>query len=92
VNRDKKARERIIEPGVKIQTIHSSKGLQYKAVIVLWAGQMPSTRPNDDPQTERRLMFVGLTRAEDYLTVSYASPTPFVDELAATGVADLLQG
>jgi superfamily I DNA/RNA helicase len=92
VNRDRKARERIIEPGVKIQTIHSSKGLQYKAVIVLWAGQMPSTRPNDDLQTERRLMFVGLTRAEDYLTILHSTSSPFVDELVKAGAGDVVQG
>ena len=90
INRDRKARERITEPRIKIQTIHSAKGLQYKAVIVLWAGQLPSTRPNDSIQTERRLLFVGLTRAEEYLTVSYSSSTPFMKELADSGAVEMV--
>ena len=28
----------MLEPGVKVQTIHASKGLQYRAVTLLWAG------------------------------------------------------
>jgi hypothetical protein len=87
----RKSLARITESGVKIQTIHSAKGLQYKAVILLWAGQMPSTKANDDLQTERRLMFVGLTRAEEYLTVLYSTRATYVEELKATGAADLLE-
>ena len=81
---------RIIDPGVKIQTIHSAKGLQYKALILLWAAQMPSGRPKDLPATERRLMFVALTRAEDYVTVLHSDRSEYVDELMGTGAADIL--
>jgi len=89
INRDRSTLTRIVEPLIKIQTIHSAKGLQYKAVILLWAGQMPSDHSNDDLQTERRLMFVGLTRAEDYVTILHSRPSSFVDELTATGAADI---
>jgi len=88
VSRNRDTRKRIVEPEVKIQTIHSSKGLQYKAVVILWAGQMPSGRSNEDVGMERRLMFVALTRAEDFLAVLHSKRSTFVEELAATEVAD----
>ena len=90
LSRSREAMHRLTEPGVKIQTIHSAKGLQYKAVILLWAGQMPSTKENDDLERERRLMFVGLTRAEDYLTILHSQASPFVSELVASGVTEVL--
>ena len=42
---DPKARTRVLESGVKVQTIHASKGLQYRAVILLWAGDLPYLPP-----------------------------------------------
>src|SRR5262249_32198817 len=42
-------RSRVSEPGIKVQTIHGSKGLQYRAVILLWADRLPRTFPDTDP-------------------------------------------
>ena len=69
---DPKARTRVLEPGVKVQTIHAAKGLQYRAVILLWAGDLPYVPPQSqhDEQAERRLFYVGLTRAEDFLALT----------------------
>jgi hypothetical protein len=69
---DLKARTRVLEPGMKVQTIHASKGLQYRAVILLWAGDMPYVPPESrhDELAERRLFYVGLTRAEDFLALT----------------------
>jgi len=91
INRNSDSRERINEDGVKIQTIHSAKGLQYKAVIVIWAGLMSATFGQIDPVTERKLMFVGLTRAEDYLAVIYSPPGSLAMELEQTGEMDVLK-
>jgi hypothetical protein len=66
----KNAKDRISEPGVKILTMHSSKGLQFKAVIVLFAGDCPAEFPGILEEEERRLFYVALTRAEDYLAVT----------------------
>ena len=63
---------------VKLMTIHSSKGLEFKHVFVvgLEQGLFPSQR--DDAKTkheseeERRLCYVAFTRAKDQLHVSYA--------------------
>jgi len=35
---------------------------------------------------ERRLFFVGLTRAEDYLAISFTGKSKFVAEIEAAGV------
>ncbi len=69
---DPKARTRVLEPGVKVQTIHAAKGLQYRAVILLWADDLPYLPPGcqQDEQAERRLFYVGLTRAEDFLALT----------------------
>lgn len=65
-------RQRVLEPGIKIQTIHSAKGLQYRAVILMFADQLGAGE-NDDLREERRLLYVALTRPEDLLVVTCAS-------------------
>jgi len=62
-------RQRVLEPGIKLQTIHSAKGLQYRAVVLIFADQLGSGE-NDILQEERRLLYVALTRPEEVLVVS----------------------
>lgn len=59
---------------VGIQTIHASKGLQYRAVILLWAGINPipsavETRQEAEMR-DRRQLYVGMTRAESFLAIT----------------------
>lgn len=71
-------------PGIKVQTILSSKGLQYKAVIVIWTDLLPF---NDDPEQialDRGQLYVAMTRAEDLLTVACSSSSAFTEELERT--------
>ncbi|WEV72816.1 ATP-dependent helicase [Bifidobacterium sp. ESL0790] len=64
------------EPGVTISTIHAAKGLEFKHVFLIGCseGLLPygSPAPGPDLEEERRLMYVGVTRAEDSLHISYA--------------------
>ena len=58
--------------GLKLMTIHSSKGLEFETVIMvgLNEGVLPSKqslRSGGDIEAERRLMYVGITRAEKML-------------------------
>ena len=62
--------------GVTISTIHASKGLEFKHVFLIGCseGLLPYGSPEtgDALEEERRLMYVGITRAEDSLHLSYA--------------------
>jgi DNA helicase II / ATP-dependent DNA helicase PcrA len=60
---------------VTLSTIHSAKGLEWKAVFLIWAadGRFPAPQ-SADPESleeERRLMYVAGTRARDELYISY---------------------
>ncbi len=58
-------------------TLHAAKGLEYPIVFIsgLNEGTLPHSRSFDDPeamQEERRLLYVGVTRAKDRLYLVYA--------------------
>ena len=59
---------------VRIMTLTGSKGLTVKASII--AGLETGLIPMDDcdPAEERRLLFVGMTRAEEFLYGTWARP------------------
>lgn len=63
------------EDAVQLLTMHKSKGLEFKCVFIidLAEGCMPSFRATSvqDIEEERRLMFVAVTRAKDYLFMMY---------------------
>lgn len=65
------------EEAVSLMTIHASKGLEFDAVFVtgLEQGLFPSQRESDadrDPEEERRLAYVALTRARKHLYLTLA--------------------
>ena len=88
------------EEKVSIMTLHAAKGLEFPAVFLPgWEdGLFPSQRSMDESgmkglEEERRLAYVGITRAEQICTVSFAAnrrvygqwqssmPSRFIDEL-----------
>jgi len=88
------------EEKVTIMTLHAAKGLEFPVVFLPgWEdGLFPSQRSMDESglkglEEERRLAYVGITRAEEVCTISFASnrrvygqwqsqlPSRFIDEL-----------
>jgi DNA helicase-2/ATP-dependent DNA helicase PcrA len=76
--------------GVNLLTYHRAKGLEFDAVYLphLVDGELPfrSGRARADPEEERRLLYVGITRARRHLFLTWATdgrapPSPFLDEL-----------
>ena len=64
------------EDTLVLSTAHSAKGKEWDAVFVIWAvdGWFPSARclnNEEETEEERRLMYVALTRARNYLSVTY---------------------
>lgn len=62
---------------VSLMTLHSSKGLEFPVVFLvgLEQGLFPNYRSLEDPKSleeERRLCYVGITRAKEQLFLSYA--------------------
>ncbi len=83
---------------VVLMTLHAAKGLEFRAVFLcgLEEGLFPHSRSLDDPkqlEEERRLAYVGMTRAKERLHLTYAQlrnlsgrtmanvPSRFLDEL-----------
>ncbi len=87
---------------VQLSTLHASKGLEYKHVFLVGVeeGILPH-RESTDPvkiEEERRLMYVGITRAQRTLNISYcerrkqarefvpAEPSRFIAEMGKEDV------
>jgi DNA helicase-2/ATP-dependent DNA helicase PcrA len=65
------------EDAIQMMTLHSSKGLEYALVFIAGCeeGLFPHKRSTEDPRQlaeERRLCYVGMTRAMERLYLTYA--------------------
>lgn len=75
-------REKVLGQGIFLSTIHSSKGMEFPHVFILdgdWG--RPSSKTNWEE--ERRVMYVGMTRAEETLRLMKipGRPNPFLREI-----------
>jgi len=94
------------EEGVSLMTLHSAKGLEFPAVFLigLEEGLFPHIRALHDKEQieeERRLCYVGMTRAQKRLYLTYAwsrtlygqtgvtRPSRFLQEIPREAVANL---
>ena len=91
------------QSSVTLMTLHSAKGLEFPVVFLagMEEGIFPHSRSLEDEaelEEERRLCYVGITRAMDHLTLTYCAarnlynrilhqiPSRFLDELPEKGV------
>ncbi|MEI7593510.1 MAG: DNA helicase PcrA [Actinomycetes bacterium] len=96
------------ESAVVLMTLHSAKGLEYPAVFLIGLedGVFPHLRSIGDPnqlEEERRLAYVGITRARERLYLSHAwsrslfgstqynPPSRFLDEIPEA-LVEVIQG
>ena len=89
----KERRKNENQEGVRLMTLHASKGLEFDTVFLAEAneGKIPYSKAKTDREIEeeRRLFYVGMTRAKEVLKICYVktkngkeiSPSRFVDEL-----------
>ncbi|MFM2269205.1 MAG: hypothetical protein RL757_2646 [Bacteroidota bacterium] len=85
---------------VTLMSVHSAKGLEFKSVFVVGMEEnlFPSFMSLDTPEgldEERRLFYVAVTRAQDFLTLTFAAsryrfgqlkycdPSRFLEEIGA---------
>lgn len=76
--------------GVQVRTVHSAKGLEFRVVFLLYVADREFPHgANPDLAEERRLYYVGLTRAQERLYVlgePGAWSENFFDAIAGSGV------
>ena len=94
------ARDDTPADAVRVLTLHAAKGLEFRHVFIAGCnrGVLPLELParQTDPAEERRLLYVGITRARDGVELSYPAtphqfgahgdPSPLLDRLPAHGV------
>lgn len=78
--------------GVKLMTAHASKGLEFDRVFVVGVeeGLWPH-KNSEDFDEESRLFYVSLTRARNYLNVSYAKSRTYRGQPMALSSSSLFQ-
>ncbi|MFI6267116.1 ATP-dependent DNA helicase UvrD2 [Micromonospora sp. NPDC051006] len=92
--------------GVTLASLHSAKGLEWDAVFLvgLSEGTLPTTyaKTVEQVEEERRLLYVGITRAREWLWMSYAAarspggrarrPSRFLPQLDRSGGVERARG
>lgn len=98
---EKIAEQKETQDCVQLMSLHAAKGLEFDHVIItgLEEGLLPSTKSltsDDAIEEERRLFYVGITRAREYLVLSYSQyrntygqtdaqqPSRFLEEVPTT--------
>lgn len=89
---------KVVEDAITLMTLHNAKGLEFKAVFLIGMeeGLFPNAKAFFEPdglEEERRLCYVGITRAMEYLYLTNAkrrmlygkeqinAPSRFIDEI-----------
>lgn len=68
--------------GVKLVTMHSSKGLEFPLVLIPGLGQLPA--PDEDEAAAARLLYVAMTRATERLVLVHHNDSVFSARIRAS--------
>ncbi len=69
---------------IELSTVHGYKGLEQSVIILPWCEMYLEAKPGRkiEIEDERRLFYVGVTRAKNKLYMCYSGPTPrFIQEM-----------
>lgn len=89
-------RKKNYKKGICFSTFHSAKGLEWKVVFIIDATDdfcpFKKAESNDDFEEERRLFYVGVTRAKDICRISYVKedktrPSRYIGEMGLHKIA-----
>jgi hypothetical protein len=67
--------------GVTVSTIHSAKGLQFRIVVIMWIDLISEKPDASFGAQDAALLYVGMTRAEQYLVLSWSRVTKTTEQL-----------
>ena len=66
-------------PGVTLATFHAAKGLEWQSVYLFGVSKENVPWPTSPIDEEKRLLYVGVTRAKEKLTITYSGvASPFL--------------
>src|SRR5690606_28117967 len=80
---------------ISLLTLHASKGLEFPVVFIIGCedGLLPLRFPGEDDEEqvreERRLLFVGMTRAQRHLYLSHATQRQGTTSAVSPFLADV---
>ena len=69
------------DDSVKILSVRRARVLQFRIVLLLWADLLGSRGDNGGDESERGLLYVATTRAEDMLVILHSARSAYVDEI-----------
>ncbi len=66
-------------PGITLATFHAAKGLEWESVYLYGVSKENVPWPTSPVEEEKRLLYVGITRAKEKLTITYSGvASPFL--------------
>lgn len=78
--------------GVSISTVHQAKGGEWKNVYIIGANAKGFPHTKGDPKEEERIYFVAISRAIDFLRISFAgTPSPYLRRYLPEEILDRLR-
>ena len=77
------SRIKVFDESIKVQTVASAKGLQYRVVFVMWTDLFVPAAMDID--LEQRFLYVALTRASDVLIITFSEPNEFIGRMMLSG-------